>query len=321
MDIRLLLQNASQEVYEPVLLGSVTWETQRRGQPGKLTFTMLADSRMKVEEGNAVRLDVGITPVFFGFIFERSWGSDGQVKVTAYDQLRYLKNKSSYQYENKTAGDVVRMVAEDFQLSVGELEDTGYPIDLRREKDKTLWDVILNAIDITMTYTKELYILYDDAGKLTLRNIGNMKVDLMMDKDTALDYDYKSSIDGDTYNQIRLYYDNKETGKRDVYMTRDKETINKWGILQYDETLQDASNGQAAAEAYLSLYNQPSRSLSIKGAFGEIKVRAGCLVPVFLDIRDMQLKNYMLVEQAKHEWNEGIHTMDLVLRGAGINNA
>ena len=44
-------------------------------------------------------------------------------------------------------------------------------------------------------------------------------------------------------------------------------------------------------------------------------------MPVFLDIRDMQLKNYMLVEQAKHEWNEGIHTMDLVLRGAGINNA
>lgn len=304
-----------------MLLGSVTWETQRKGQPGKLTFTMLSDSRIKVEEGNAVRLDAGITPVFYGFIFERSWGSDGQVKVTAYDQLRYLKNKSSYQYENKTAGDVVRMVAEDFQLNVGELEDTKYSIDLRREKDKTLWDVILNAIDITMTYTKEMYVLFDDAGALALRNIGNMKVDLLMDRDTAQDYDYKSSIDGNTYNQIKLYYDNKDTGKREVYMTKDTENINKWGILQYDESLQDASNGQAAAEAYLSLYNQPSRSLSVKGAFGNIRVRAGCLVPVFLDIKDMQLKNYMLVEQAKHEWNEGSHTMDLTLRGAGINNA
>ena len=57
----------------------------------------------------------------------------------------------------------------------------------------------------------------------------------------------------------------------------------------------------------------------LKGAFGDIKVRAGCLIPVFLDVKDMQLKNYLLVESVTHKIDEGIHTMDLALRGAGIN--
>lgn len=35
-----------------------------------------------------------------------------------------LKNKDTYVYTNKTASEVIKMVAEDFQLNVGELEDT-----------------------------------------------------------------------------------------------------------------------------------------------------------------------------------------------------
>ena len=110
MDVHLYIQNG-QMVYEPVALDSVTWETKRKGEAGKCSFTLLPDSRLKIEEGNAIRVDVGSQPVFFGFIFERSWNGNGQVKVTAYDQLRYLKNKDSYNYEAKTATEVIRMIS------------------------------------------------------------------------------------------------------------------------------------------------------------------------------------------------------------------
>lgn len=318
MDVHLYIQNG-QTVYEPMVEGSITWETQRKGQPGKCSFTILADSKLKIEEGNAIRLDVSGRAVFFGFIFERGWGRDGEIKVTAYDQLRYLKNKDSYNYTDKTAGEVVRMIAGDFNLQTGTLEDTGYRIPSRNEPDTSLFDIILNAMDLTMIATGRMYVLYDDVGKLTLKNVESMKLDLMIDEKAARDYDYKVSIDGNTYNQIRLYRENDESKKRDVFMAKHTENINKWGILQLSESLDKGVDGQMIAETYLGLYNRPEKRLSVKGAFGDIRVRAGCLIPVFLDIKDMQLKNYLLVEAVTHTIDKGIHTMDLTLRGAGIS--
>lgn len=318
MNIHIYIQNGD-TVYEPVVIGGVAWELQRKGQPGKLAFTVLADSQLKIEEGNAIRLDVNGTPIFFGFLFERSWGSDGQVKITAYDQLRYLKNKDTYNYTELSAGELIQKIAGDFNLQVGTLEDTGYKIPFRTAKDKTLFDIILDAVDLTMIATKKIYVLYDDVGKLTLKNVENMKLSLMISDETAQDYDYKTSIDSSTYNQIKLYYDNDETKKREVYFTKNTETINKWGVLQYNESIDKGVDGQTIAETFLSMYNKATKSLSIKGAFGDIHVRAGCLIPVFLDVKDMQLKNYMMVESVTHTFDGGIHTMDLKLRGAGIN--
>lgn len=317
MDVHLYIQNG-QIVYEPVVQGDITWETQRKGQPGKCSFTLIPDSKLQIEEGNAVRLDVKGQTAFFGFIFERSWNSDGQMKVTAYDQLRYLKNKDSYNYDNLSAGEVIQMIAGDYNLQTGTLVDTQDKLS-RNEKDKTLFDVILNALDLTLIHTGKMYVLYDDAGKLVLNDVENMKLDLMINDTTAQDYDFKVSIDSDTYNQIKLYYDNNDTKKREVYMTKDTGNINKWGVLQKDESIDKGADGQAIAERYLTLYNRPTKSLSIKDAFGDIRVRAGCLIPVFLDIKEMQLKNYLLVESVTHKIDEGVHTMDLTLKGAGIS--
>uniref|UniRef100_UPI000A7B49F0 XkdQ/YqbQ family protein n=1 Tax=Clostridium sp. NkU-1 TaxID=1095009 RepID=UPI000A7B49F0 len=85
------------------------------------------------------------------------------------------------------------MIARDYHLKTGELEDTGDRIS-RKEKDKTLFDIILNNLDLAMIHTKNLFTFYDDAGKLTLKNMENMKLDIMIDDKTAQDYDYKSAL-------------------------------------------------------------------------------------------------------------------------------
>lgn len=41
-------------------------------------------------------------------------------------------------YEDKTAGDLIRMLAADFQLQTGEIEDTGFRIASRVEDNSTL---------------------------------------------------------------------------------------------------------------------------------------------------------------------------------------
>lgn len=317
MEVHLYIQNG-QVVYEPVVEGTISWETQRRGQPGKCSFTLISDSQLRIEEGNALRLDVDGKSVFFGFIFERSWNHDERIKITAYDQLRYLKNKDSYNYTELTAGNLIRMIAQDYNLKVGELEDTGMPLS-RNEKDKTLFDIILNNLDIAMIRLGQIYTFYDDVGKLALKNMEKMKLDIMIDDTTAQDYDYKVSIDSNTYNQIKLYYDNTESKKRELYITKNSESINKWGILQKDESIDKGVDAQTIAEKYLTLYNRPSRTLVIKDAFGDIRVRAGCMIPVLLNVNDLDLKNYLVIESVTHKIDGGIHTMDLTLRGAKIS--
>lgn len=317
MEVHLYIQNG-QTVYEPVVQGSISWEMQRKGQAGKCTFSLIPDNALHMEEGNAVRLDVKGIPVFFGFIFERSWNQDGIMKVTAYDQLRYLKNKDSYNYSDTTANQLIQKIAGDYNLQTGVLAETGRKLS-RNEPDTTLFDMILNALDLTTIYTGNLYTFYDDVGKLTLRNMEDMKLDIMIDDETAQDYDFKISIDSNTYNQIKVYHDNDDSKKRDVYMAKNSENINKWGILQYDESIEKGTDGQAVAERYLALYNRPTKSLSIKEAFGDIRVRAGCLIPVFLDIKDMKLKNYLVIEAVTHKIEGGVHTMDMTLKGAGIS--
>ena len=75
-----------------------------KGTPGQLQFSIKADSEVKFAEGNAVRLTVDGVKSVLRIYFTQKRDKAGTIDITAYDQLRYLKNKDSYIYENKTAG-------------------------------------------------------------------------------------------------------------------------------------------------------------------------------------------------------------------------
>lgn len=304
---------------EPAVEDGIVWETSRKGSPGKLTFSVVKDQALQFEEGNAVRFKKDGQNVFFGFVFTQKRSKDGLISVTAYDQLRYLKNKDTYVYTNKTASEFIKMVANDFRMNTGTIEDTGFKIASRVEDNKTLFDMFQNALDLTMNSTKKMYILYDNNGKLTLRNLEKMKLDLLLDEETGENFDYTSSIDSNTYNKIKLSYENEKKGKREIYIAQDSNNMNKWGVLQHFETIQEGTNGKAKADALLALYNRKTRSLSMNKAFGNIYVRGGNMLVVRLNLDDVKLMNYMIVENVKHTFNENEHFMDLQLIGGEFN--
>ena len=325
MQVELLIGNESgAKVYLPAVKEGVEWTTERRGVPGKLAFEILGDDVLDISEGSPVRFKADGMDVFYGFIFKQKRERDRRISITAYDQLRYLKNKDTKVYENKTAAQFIRMIAADFSLNVGSLADTGFVIASRVEENTSLFEMIENALDLELTNTGELYILYDDFGRLTLKHLSEMYVGgpgayLMIDEETGENFEYSSSIDDNTYNRIKLTYDNEETGFRDVYMAQDGSNINRWGILQYFDTLSQGENGQAKADALLKLYNKKTRCLRITGAVGDSRVRAGSMVVICLDLGDIKLKNFMLVEKCRHMYKENEHWMDLTLRGGDIN--
>ena len=314
VNIELLIQHGD-KVFIPVVQEGITWTTERKGCPGELKFKVVKDDVISFTDGDAVRLKVNGQNVFYGFIFKKQRDKEQIISVTAYDQLRYLKNKDTIVYENKTAGELIQMIAKDYMMQTGTIEDTGFKIKSRVEENTSLFDMIQNALDMTLENQKYMYVMYDDFGKIALKGLDNMRLNLLIDEETGENFDYTSSIDSNTYNKVKLTYDNEKTGTREVYVAQDSENMNAWGVLQYFDTLQEGENGKAKADALLSLYNKKTRNLTIKNAFGDVRVRAGSMIVVIMDLGDMKLKNLMLVEKCKHEFKESQHLMTLTLRG------
>ncbi len=321
MSVELLIENElGTKLYIPIVQEGIEWSTERKGTPGKLTFKILKDDILDFSEGSTVRMRENSDNIFWGFVFKQQVDKEQIITITAYDQLRYLKNKDTIVYENKTADQFLQMIADDYSLNVGVLENTKYIIKSRIEENISLFDMVENALDLTLTNTGQMFILYDDFGKLMLRclssmMVGNQEAYLMVDEETGENFKYTSSIDDNTYNKIKLTYDNEDMGVREVYIARDSSNINKWGILQYFDTLNKGENGQAKADALLKLYNKKTRNLRLTNVLGDNRVRAGSMLVVNLNLGDVKLRNFMLVESCKHIYKENEHWMDLTLRG------
>lgn len=314
MQIIIRIQSGN-NCYQPVVTDNVSLSWERKGTPGKLTFDVVKDSVLSFQEGDRVDLFADGTHLFQGYVFRKKRNKGNTIGVTAYDQLRYLKNKDTIQATNITASQLLINIANDFRLQYGVVEDTGFVFKKILEENQTLFDAIQNALNETLKQRNVLYILYDDVGKLTLKNIETMKLDLLINADVAEDFDYETSIDDETYNKIKLTYDNDKTGMREEYIAQSGEAINRWGVLQYFETLEDPLNGPSKADGLLKLYNQKTRRLTVKNTFGDIRVRAGSAVAVDLNLGDMIAKQYMMVERVGHKFKENQHLMDLTLVG------
>lgn len=321
MKVDLIIQNGN-SVYYPVVAEGISLEWDRKGSPGKLKFSVIKDDILSFQEGNAVKLSVDGFDLFYGFVFtkSRSGTSPYLIEVTAYDQLRYFKNKDTYVYENKRADEVIRMIADDFHLNVGFLENTGHIIASCVEDNASLFDIVQNTLDETLRARTQLYVLYDCVGKLMLQNIESMKLNLLIDADTIGNYTYSSTIDSQTYNQIKITFEDKDAGSREIFVAKDSSNINNWGLLQYTDTVEDAANGAAKADALLRLYNTKTRTLSVSDALGDIRVRGGSSVVVRLNLGDMSIQSYLLVEKVTHKFNKDQHLMDLKLRGGTFVN-
>lgn len=324
-DFSIVINHKTSNGYElltPIVEDGVKWETDRQGSPGKLTFTVYSakNSELNFQEGDTVALKYhdstnGTVLVFNGYIFTKKRSKNGWIEVTAYDQLRYFKNKATYVYTNKKASDVVKMIANDYNLTIGTIDNTSYVIGNRVEDNQSLFDIIQTALDLTLVSTNNLYILYSDNNKLHLRDANDMKTNVVINESVAQDFDYSSSIDEETYTEIELFYDNDETNKREYYNAMDSTNMGKWGRLRYTESIQNPANAKDRANKMLKLYNRKSRRLKVTGAFGDYRCRAGASVIVQLDLGDTKISNYMLIEKATHTFKKGEYRMDLTLGG------
>lgn len=320
------------EYFIPSVLDGATWEIHRKGSPGRFQFSITRDDVLKVEEGDTVDATWQGTQFFHGFVFTRTRTKDKTFQVMAYDQLRYFLNKDTFSYTGKKASEVIKELTEDFECVTGDMDDTAFVIDKRREANATILDMAQNALDLTMIHTNKIFVLYDDCGKITVKDIEKLQTDLLIDADTAQDYEYKTTIDKGTYNLVKLVVDDQENGQKAYYAPHTaeeyakSETRKQWGVLQLFESINPKSQSpQALADTYLSHYNRLSRSLRIKGAAGNIHVRGGSMMYINIDLgendetgqgKEQEKKvRTIIVESVTHRFENRLHTMDLEVRG------
>lgn len=313
-DMLLTIQHNG-KVFSPPVESGVQIEWERVGVAGKLTFTTIkVDGSMSFDEGDPVCFYYKEKPLFMGYVFTKKRDKEHHIQVTCYDQLRYLKNKYTYVFEKKTATQIIKALCADFNLKVGTIENTSYVIPSIVEENTEAFDIVLKVLEETLLNTGNMFVLYDDFGKITVKNVANMQSNVLINEQSAENFDYTSSIDSETYNNIVLYY--KGEDKMQIYTASSKDNIKKWGTLRYFEEVKNPSIGQNKANSLLKLYNKKTRELSVSGAFGDTSIRAGTLIPVMLDLGDIKTKNFMLVQKVTHHFDDSEHTMDLVLEGA-----
>ncbi len=325
MNYELLISDG-ERIFRPVVTDGIVWSTARKSAAGKLSFSILRDKAMIPAEGAEVTLSADGRAVFRGYIFSRSRDKEGIISIVAYDQLRYFKNRDTYVYSGKSAAQIVRMLAEDLGMKTGEIADTKYVIPSRVEDNETLFDIVENALDLTLQNTGEMFVMFDDCGRISLKNISEMIVRdgdkyLMLSEDSAENFEFSSSIE-DAFNRIKLVRENKRSGKREVFTAKSDDNIKAWGVLQYFGKLGKDENGKAKADALLKLYNAKSRGLKLKNAAGDARVRAGTMVGISLKdsgLDTLSTGEFMLVENARHVFKENEHLMDLTLRGGEAN--
>lgn len=300
---------------------SVNYTTNRTGSPGTLKFTIIASGGISFVEGDTVRFSVDGQPVFLGWVFTKTRDRHAVIDVVCYDQLRYLKASASYCFTGRTAGEIIQEIAGDFQLQTGALDDTGYAIPSLIMEEKTCLDIISTALQKTLLATGTLYTFFDDSGALSLKAAGSMIAEGVVGTGSLLtDYQYKTDIDAQTYNSVKLSRPNEETGRADVFQAMDSANIGRWGLLQLyqkvDTKLNDAQV-EAQVRAMLKFHNRRFRTLKVQ-ALGLLGLRAGQML--FMDVPglgDIDLRQLVLLERVSHTFENDLHTMEFEVQELG----
>ena len=300
-------------------INDISLTSYRQGKASELIFTVMRNVGT-FGEGDCVQLLINDEVIFQGFVFTKERDKNHFIKVTAYDQLRYLKNKDTYNYTYKKASDVVMMIVNDFKLKYGAIDNSKYVIAKRLDENKTLFDIILNACDITYKNTGNRFILFDKGGRLYFRNEKDLKLDfsIAINDGSLIDFNCKTDINEDTYSKVKVFQKDDRKKIYKSYLYENSDGISNFGVLQYFEKLPTEYNEfqvKSYAQNILKEKCRVKRNLSIKClglGQGEHNIRAGNSIFIDkLDIGEELLNGYYVITKCKHSFENNLHTIEI----------
>lgn len=318
--VEVIIQNSETEKGFNItqVVNSIEVTTYLEIKPGKLDIELKPlDSLEWVALGSLITVVVDNEKLFFGYVFKFDVDQNRVCNITAYDQIRYLQNKDTLVTKKATASDVFSQVCDAFGLKYKVVAKSPHILAQRVNDNKTYGDMIAYALDKTLIDTNLWYFIRDNWGTLEFLDIYEERTNLAIgDASLLSSFSYTTSIDSDTYNQVKLVKENKETKKREIYIEKDSSAINKWGTLQFYETVQESMNDaqiRTRADMLLEYYNKPKRTLKLDKCIGNFKIKAGrSFVLLIGDLKDtIPYNKYVICSTCTHKITNGAHLMEL----------
>lgn len=307
------------------LVDGIQTSTTFKGQAGKMTFTIQKDLNdiLNIYNGSIVQFIRDGKGIFYGYVFSMGTDASETYKITAYDQMRYLKNQETIYLENKSVSDVFVMLCKKHQIPKFKvITPTKYIAPKKVYNHQTLFSILDDQMMRADIAEKKQYFLRDNFGVLEFNELANCKTDIILGEKSLLSsYQFEISIDKDTYNQVKVMKPNKKTKKWETYIEKDSTTIKRWGFLQKVEMADEHQNEaqlKKLAQDLIKLHNRETRTLRLS-ALGVDEIVAGSGISVNIPklrttttSKDNKVEYLdMWVVGATHSYNKGMHTMDL----------
>ncbi len=320
MNIELLVVDADTgEMYDvSEIAKEVNWTTQLEGTAGTLTFS-LTKSALNFPAGSDVIFRIpNKADIFKGKVFTTSFNRDRELEVTAYDQLRYLKNNETYIFKNMAAHQIFEKICKDLGLSYEIRARVDHICVPAIRDNRPLNEMIQLALDETYIFEQEYLFVRDDFGKVVLDNINNYQRNYILDKEViAEDFSYNRSIDSGTYNQVKLLRLDKNNNVELMYFQEDPATVKKWGPLRlFQKADENATSAELKQRAgyLLGVRNSPVEKLSFT-CEGKLDLFAGCGLYINLnEIITGKTAKYCIILAAQHTFTNNEHKMTLEVR-------
>lgn len=246
--------------------------TTLSGQAGQLRFYIQDPPPLLAEKlsfGSMLDLKINNTNLFKGYVFTLKADDTGVIEVTAFDQLRYLKNKDFYcNAKNEKLQDIFSYLCEKFKLKYAVQDTSAVVPALAVNDNKTLYKILENYMYDVLVQENKYFVVRDEYGTLTLSELKSLyRDDIIIGENSLMSgFRHTQSIDRRYYNQIKLSQENENSGKRDVYQVYDSEMIKQRGVLQYYETVGTGlteAQIKAKADALLKVFNKVNDTLDI----------------------------------------------------------
>ncbi len=313
METQVLLRGDGRTVQIPC--GKIEIRTRRMAGAGVMEI-FTPDRKTEMRCGMEAVFSVGGEPVFSGFLFGIESGRAGRT-ITVCDRLRYLLCRDSKVYSGVTAGGVVRDICGERGIPLGRVEDGGAVIGQLIADRQTLLDIIAAACSENEKLGGGKLTLFDDAGKVALMREESLDTGITLNGENLLSaYIRETGIGSDSFNRIQIVRKNRRTGAREFFVKEDAESIARWGVLQYSETLPQNTPTEeirARLSALLAAKNRPVERLTLYGAL-DVRCRAGFLVNV--DLPQDGISGKFRILSARQQWSEKGQVMRLTAEAA-----
>ena len=149
--------------------------------------------------------DIG-DELFRGRVFyNERFGEQGTIKITCYDDtIRLSKSKGTYNFKNRTAEAITKIVCNDLGISAGELACTGIPQKMLCS-NMNMYEIIKEAYTSAGSQNGKKYSIRMKQGKLCVDQVGSEVVGYTLRADTNIvESSYSENAEG-VVNKVKIY--------------------------------------------------------------------------------------------------------------------